>query len=147
MYQQLASTSFLHIAYRPDSCLLVGRWQCSINEAQLREGYELLRRAAIEHECGYWLIDARRRIDRRHNGPEWVVTSFLPRAQAELSRPLCVAFLVLPNHLRELEAETGPPIHLNNPVALLQYARFTEEGAANGWLEAQRTGVRALVVR
>lgn len=146
MYQQLASTSFLHIVYRPESCLLVGRWQCSVNEAQLREGYELLRHAAIGYECGRWLIDARRRIDRRRNGPEWVVTSFLPQVQAELSYPLCVAFLVLPNHLRELEAETGPPIRSANPGALLQYARFVEEGAANGWLEAQRTGVRGQVV-
>lgn len=145
MYQPLAATSFLHVAYRPDSCLLVARWQCSINETQLREGYELLRRAALEHECGHWLVDARRRIDRRRNGPEWVVTNFLPQVQAELGLPLCVAFLVLPNHLRELEAETGPPIRSGNPAAALQYARFIEEGAANAWLEMHRAAARPQV--
>ena len=139
MYQKLASTAFLHVAYRPDTCLLVGRWLCSISDEQLHEGYENLRRAALEHRCGHWLIDARRRVDRRRNGPEWVVTSFLPRVQAELGDRLCVAFLVLPNHLRELEADTGPPLHSASPTAPFQYARFIEEGAANGWLEAQRS--------
>ncbi|GAB3666535.1 hypothetical protein GCM10027594_33380 [Hymenobacter agri] len=145
MYQPLVTTAFLHIAYRPDSCLLVGRWQCSINEAQLRQGYELLRHTALEHNCGHWLIDARRRIDRRRNGPEWVVTNFLPQVQAELGQPLCVAFLVLPNHLRELESESDLPIRTTNPAVPLQYARFIEEGAANAWLEAQRVAIRQQV--
>ena len=105
MYQELASTAFLQVAYRPDSGLLIGRWLCSITEEQLREGYETMRLAALQHECHYWLMDARRRTDRRLNGPEWVVTTFLPRLQQEMGGPLCVAFLVLPNHLREVEED------------------------------------------
>ena len=143
MYQELASTAFLHVAYRPDSCLLIGRWLCSINDEQLYQGYETLRRAALRHGCGHWLIDARRRIDRGRNGPEWVVTSFLPQVQAELGTKLCVAFLVLPNHLRELEAESGPPIRSANAAASLQYVRFIEEGPANAWLEVQRNAPQA----
>lgn len=138
MYQELASSAFLHVTYRPDSCLLIGRWLFSINEEQLREGYETMRIAALEHNCTHWLMDARRRVDRSRNGPEWVVTSFLPKVQRKFGRRLCVAFLVLPNHISELEIEGEPAIKSSDPAAPFQYARFIDEGAANAWLDSQR---------
>ncbi|GAB3877276.1 hypothetical protein GCM10028824_37020 [Hymenobacter segetis] len=138
MYQELASTAFLHVAYRPDSCLLIGRWLCSITDEQLHEGYETMRIAALEHNCSHWMMDARRRVDRRRNGPEWVVTTFLPKVQREMGARLCVAFLVLPNHLRELEEEAGLPLSSPNTTDPFQYARFIDEGAANAWLDEQR---------
>ena len=138
MYQELASTAFLHVAYRPDSCLLIGRWLCSITEAQLCEGYETMRLAALEHNCPHCLMDARRRVDRRRNGPEWVVTTFLPKVQREMGGRLCVAFLVLPNHLRELEEDAGQPLATPGPTDPFQYARFIDEGAANAWLDEHR---------
>lgn len=138
MYQQLASTAFLQVTYRPDSCLLIGRWLCSINDDQLREGYETMRLAALEHDCNHWLMDARRRVDRSRNGPEWVITTFLPRMQREMGRRLSVAFLVLPNHLREIEEENEHPAQPANAADLFQYNRFIDEGAANDWLDAQR---------
>jgi hypothetical protein len=137
MYQELASTAFLQVTYRPDSCLLIGRWLCSINDDQLREGYETMRLAAVEHDCTHWLMDARRRVDRSRNGPEWVITAFLPRVQREFGRRLCVAFLVLPNHLNEL-VEASPPLPAAAPAAPFQYARFIDEGLANAWLDTQR---------
>ncbi|MBO2010248.1 hypothetical protein [Hymenobacter negativus] len=139
MYQELASSSFLHVSYRPDSCLLIGRWLASISEEQLREGYETMRLAALEHNCTHWLMDARRRVDRSRNGPEWVVTTFLPKVQREFDRRLCVAFLVLPNRLAELEAE-GESEKSPDRAALFQYARFIDEGAANAWLDHYRLG-------
>ena len=135
MHQGLASAAVLHVTYRPDSCLLIGRWLCSITEAQLREGYETMRLAALEYRCSHWLVDARRRVDRRLNGPEWVVTTFLPKVQRELSSHLYVAFLVLPNHLRELEADAGQPLTTPSTTSSFRYARFIDEGAANAWLE------------
>ena len=135
MYQELASTDFLLVAYRPDSRLLVGRWQRSVNEAELREGYETMRLAARTHGCQHWLMDARRRTDRRLNGPEWVVSQFLPRLQQELGGRLCVAFLVLPNHLREIEADPSAAEKATTGHDLFQYARFIDEGAANAWLD------------
>ncbi|MFD2718960.1 hypothetical protein ACFST9_09555 [Hymenobacter monticola] len=140
MYQELASTSFLQVAYRPDSCLLIGRWLCSITDEQLREGYETMRLAAQEHDCRHWLMDARRRTDRRLNGPEWVVTSFLPRVQQEMGGRLYVAFLVLPNHLAEIEADPNMPEKSPGASAPFQYARFIDEGAANAWLDEKRRG-------
>lgn len=140
MYQELASTTFLQVAYRPDSGLLVGRWLCSITEEQLREGYETMRVAARQHHCHYWLMDARRRTDRRLNGPEWVVTTFLPQLQQELGGALCVAFLVLPNHLREVEADPNRTAPTTAGNGLFQFARFIDEGSATAWLNGQRDG-------
>jgi hypothetical protein len=133
MFQTLASNEFLEVAYRPDTGLLVGRWLRSISEEELQEGYATLRGAALHHGCQRWLVDARRRVDRRRNGPEWVITRFLPEVQQELGTPLAVAFLVLPNHLQELEAATGAVL-ASPPNAPFRFARFIEEGAANTWL-------------
>jgi len=138
MYEELASTAYLQVTYRPDSCLLIGRWLRSISEEELRAGYATMRQAAQEHDCTHWLMDARRRVDRSRNGPEWIVTTFLPQVQREFGRRLCVAFLVLPNHLAALEVEGEPAIKSADPASPFQYARFIDEGAANAWLDAHR---------
>lgn len=139
MYQELASTAFLQVAYRPDSGLLVGRWLSSVTEEQLREGYETMRMAARQHQCHYWLMDARRRTDRRLNGPEWVVTTFLPQLQRELGGPLRVAFLVLPNHLQEVEADPNRTDPCGDTSGPFQFARFIDEGSATAWLSQKNT--------
>ena len=133
-----ASADFLHLTHRPDADLLIGRWLRSVSEPELRAGYAALREAALAHRCRRWLVDARRRVDRSRNAPEWVVTDFLPQVQRELDAALRVAFLVLPNHLHEVEndlehSETRPA-----PGSLFQFARFIDEGAANAWLDQQR---------
>lgn len=138
MDMELDSSAYLHVSFRPDCCSLIGRWLCSITEAQLHEGYAVLRQAALHHNCPIWLIDARRRTDRRCNGPEWVTTAFLPQMQRELAAPLVVAFLVLPNHLHDVENDLAHPETLSVPGSLFQFARFIDEGAANAWLDQQR---------
>ncbi|GAA4506333.1 hypothetical protein GCM10023172_35470 [Hymenobacter ginsengisoli] len=126
----LFSTESLHIAYRPDLGQLTARWLRSVSEAELRDGYTALRRAALHYQCGRWLIDSRRRTNRRLNGPEWVTTQFLPQAQQALGQPLRVCFLVLPDYLASLPtAATAAP-----PGSPVQFARFVDEGAANAWL-------------
>jgi hypothetical protein len=126
------STNSLLITYRPDLDQLAGRWLRSISEAELHEGYNALRHAALHYGCGHWLIDARRRVTRSLNGPEWVTTQFLPEVQRELGRPLRVCFLVLPDYLAGLPPAVVPAA----PGSLVQFARFIEEGAANAWLGA-----------
>jgi hypothetical protein len=125
------STVCLHIAYRPDLGQLTGRWLRSVSEAELHEGYAALRRAALHYTCGRWLIDARRRVARSLNGPEWVTSRFLPEMQQALGQPLRVCFLVLPDYLASLSANTHP----SGPV---QFARFVDEGAASAWLAASQ---------
>ena len=133
-----ASSAYLHVSFRSDCCSLIGRWLYSITEEQLHECYATLRLAALHHNCPTWLIDARRRTDRRFNGPEWVTTAFLPQMQRELAGPLAVAFLVLPNHLHEVENDLEHSETLPVPGSLFQFARFIDEGAANAWLDQQR---------
>jgi len=123
------STVCLHIAYRPDIGQLAGRWLRSVSEAELHAGYAALRRAALHYGCGRWLVDARRRVTRAANGPEWITTHFLPEMQQALGQPLRVCFLVLPDYLASLP----PNSHLSSPV---QFARFVDEGAASAWLAA-----------
>jgi hypothetical protein len=128
------STDFLQVVYRPDLGQLTGRWLRSVTEPELHAGYEILRQAARHHQCGYWLIDSRRRTNRSINGPEWVTTQFLPRVQRELGAPLCVCFLVLPDYLGSLPA-SAQAVAAGSSV---QFARFVDEGAANAWLADQQ---------
>jgi hypothetical protein len=128
------STDFLQVAYRPDLSQLTGRWLRSVTELELHAGYEALRQAAQHHQCGYWLIDSRRRTNRSLNGPEWVTTQFLPMVQRELGTPLCVCFLVLPDYLHSLPASAQQVM----PGSPVQFARFLDEGVANAWLAAQQ---------
>lgn len=133
MFPDPFSTPCLHIAHRPDLGQLTGRWLRSVTEAELHEGYEALRRAALHHGCGHWLIDARRRTNRSLNGPEWVTTAFLPEVQRALGAPLHVCFLVLPDYLRNLPADLPGPA----PGGPVQFARFVDEAATNAWLAAR----------
>jgi hypothetical protein len=130
------STLFLHVAYRSDLRHLTGRWLRSVTEDELHLGYAALRQAALHYQCGYWLIDSRRRTNRSLNGPEWVTTCFLPQVQQELGIPLNVCFLVLPDYLHTLP----PALHTSAPNSLVRFARFLDEGAANAWLATQQVG-------
>lgn len=132
------STDFLQVAYRPDLGQLTGRWLRSVSEPELHVGYEALRQVALQHQCGCWLIDSRRRTNRSFNGPEWVTTEFLPQVQRELGLPLSVCFLVLPDYLQHLPA-SAQAVAPGSPV---QFARFLDEGAANAWLATRQATAR-----
>jgi hypothetical protein len=133
MYSDLFSTAFLEIAYRPDLDLLMGRWRCSVTEADLQAGYEALHRAALHHGCRQWLIDSRRRVCRSLHSAEWVTTHYLPQVQQALGAPLRVGVLVLPDYLASL-----PQAYIDCPPSSpVQFARFVDEGAANTWLGAR----------
>ena len=128
------STPTLLVAYRADLRQLTGRWLGSVTEAELHQDYAALRRVALHHACGSWLIDSRRRTNRSLNGPEWVTTQFLPQVQQALGCPLRVYFLVLPNYLATLPPEPPTPAPAEEAV---RYARFVDEGGANVWLANQ----------
>jgi hypothetical protein len=141
LYHNLPAAAFLQLSYRNDTGLLTGRWLRSVTDEELQQGYESLRIAARYHDCRYWLIDARRRISRNLNGPEWVLTEFMPQLQQECGGHWHLAFLVLPDYLRTLQAEPGSPAATSLPEAAIHYARFVNEGEANAWLlGCQRVG-------
>jgi len=132
MYTNLFSTPFLEIAYRPDLDLLMGRWLCTVAEAELHAGYDALHSAALHYGCGQWLIDARRRVCRCLHRADWVTQHYLPRVQQALGEPLRVGLLVLPDYLAALPTHA----HTTAPDSAVQFARFVDEGLANAWLAA-----------
>jgi hypothetical protein len=127
------STSFLLIAYRPDLHQLTGRWQYSVTEAELHQGYDALRRAALHYRCGNWLIDSRRCLYYCQSRLAWVTDRCLPQVQRELKAPLQVSLLVLPDYLSSLPAVASTPV----PDAAVRLAMFLDEGEASSWLMAQ----------
>lgn len=122
------STAFLQLAYRADLHLLTGRWLCATTEAELHHGCDLLRQAALRHDCGNWLFDARRCPVRCPSRLAWLAGYFLPQVQRELGHPLRAGLLVLPDYLDLL------PTAAPTPQVALQLALFLNEGAANAWL-------------
>ncbi|MGI4835134.1 MAG: hypothetical protein ACRYFK_16905 [Janthinobacterium lividum] len=128
------STAFLHLAYRPDLHQLTGRWQYSVTDIELYQGYEALRRAALHYGCGNWLIDSRRCLHYCLNRLAWVTDRCLPQVQRELSASLNVGFLVLPAYLNSLPAAASAPV----PDAAVRVGLFLDEGAAGSWLARQQ---------
>ena len=130
MFCNQYSTTAICIAYRADLNQLTGRWLRSVSEAELHAGYAALRQAALHHQCGQWLVDSRRRINRILNSCDWVTNEFLPQVQRELAQSLRVCFLVLPDYLDGLP-ESQQLALTNGPV---QFVRHLDEGAGNNWL-------------
>lgn len=128
------STPFLQVAYRPDLHQLTGRWQYSITDAELHQGYDALRRAALHYRCGSWLVDSRRCLNRCLRRLAWVTNHYLPMVQRELNAPLQVGCLVLPDYLSSLPAAAGAAV----PDAAIRLALFLNEGEASHWLTTQQ---------
>jgi hypothetical protein len=130
MFCNQYSTTAMQVAYRADLNQLTGRWLRSVTEAELHAGYAALHQAALHYQCGQWLVDSRRRINRILNSCDWVTAEFLPQVQQALGAPLRVCFLVLPDYLDSLP-ESQQLTLTNGPV---QFARHLDEGAGNAWL-------------
>ena len=134
---RLAADDFLHLAYRPDLHLLVGRWRRPVSGAELRRGYRAMLAAAEAAGCPRWLVDVRGRGLPDAAAARWLAGTFLPQLPARLAGPLCLAYLVGPRHRAPLgAAAAGPP---GGP----EVAFFEDEGALNGWLAQRRPGPAA----
>ncbi len=135
----LPSTEYLHLVYRPDLLLLVGRWMRETTPQEMQHGYDLMLNGAESQMCRYWLVDARRR-DHATNGRNvgWMMETFFPQVAARLGRPVFLAYLFAPVHLSDIEANPAiPPLtYFNNRPYCVE--RFTEERAALDWLAACR---------
>jgi len=128
------STPFLQVSYRPDLHQLTGRWQYSVTDAELHQGYDALRRAALHYRCGSWLVDSRRCLNRCLSRLAWVADHYLPLAQRALNVPLQVGLLVLPDYLSSLPEAAKTPA----PGAAVRLALFLTEGEASAWLTTQQ---------
>lgn len=128
------STELLHLSYRPDLAILIGRWGYQPTFAELPNQYERLAAAALQHGARRWLQDIRRRNLSDPYTTQWLLTEYFPDMAEQLAGPLRVAYLVGPT-LRGL-IEAGPDFQ---PLSTYKGRPFIidffgEEGAAIQWL-------------
>lgn len=124
----------LHLTYRSDSAILVGRWGYQPAPTELPAQYERLADAALRHGARRWLQDIRRRNLNDPYTTQWLFTEFFPDMAEQLAKPLRVAYLVGPT-LRGL-IEAGPDFQ---PLSAYKgrpfiVGFFGEEEAAIAWL-------------
>jgi hypothetical protein len=125
---------FLAVSYRADLQVLVARWMRVISVEEMRQGYELLLAAAVQHNCRHWLIDARRRNNTDREGAIWMVQSFLPRLHGQLGGRTALAYLLPPVQLRDTQADAAfPPASYFEGQPFVA-DRFTDERLALEWL-------------
>lgn len=124
----------LHLTYRADLEVLIGRWGYQANEAELPAEYARLEAAALAHGSGRWLQDIRRRSLNYPETSRWLLVEFFPSMARRLGGQLRVAYLVSPALQAHIYAEP-------NFVPLEAYAGrpfavgfFGDEGAAIEWL-------------
>lgn len=134
----LPSPDYLYLAYRADLDILVLRWMRQPTEVEMQQGYTLALNVAAERQCRHWLVDARRRDHSNKDSSHWMMDSFFPQLYPRLGGTAYLAFVFAPMHLQELEADSAIP-----PLAYFEgrpyrVERFTEEHAANAWLNACR---------
>ncbi|RSK31217.1 hypothetical protein [Hymenobacter metallilatus] len=132
----LPAPDYLHIQYRSDLDVLLVRWMRLVTLAELQQGYRHLLEVAAQHQCRFWLLDARRRFNTDREGAAWMVTSFLPTLQARLGGRTYLAYLLVPVIMRDAEADAAFP-----PASFFQDKpfvgeRFVDEEKAVAWLQA-----------
>ena len=133
-----ASSEYLHIVYRADLEVLVGRWMRQISTADLRAGYQDLLEAAAHYGCRQWLIDGRRRNRSHADDAQWMMDEYFPQLAAQLGNGVSLAYLFTPTHLLELEADTLLPPLSYFEERPYQVQRFIEEQMAMRWLALEQ---------
>ncbi|MEJ7659617.1 MAG: hypothetical protein WKG07_08315 [Hymenobacter sp.] len=66
----------LHLTYRADLEVLIGRWGYQAAEAELPAEYARLEAAALAHGSGRWLQDIRRRSLNYPETSRWLLAEF-----------------------------------------------------------------------
>ncbi|KUG05867.1 hypothetical protein [Solirubrum puertoriconensis] len=126
---------FLDLAYRPDLHIVVGRWLRQINLEELKQGYLDMLELAAAHQCPYWLLDARRRVDTDKDATGWMLSYFAPQLPLRLGgQRSYLAYLVAPTHLRDVASDANfPPVSYFQDKPYMS-SRFTDEAQAVEWL-------------
>ena len=127
---------FLEISYRADLDVLVARWLRPVELAELQQGYERLLEAARAGAGRRWLLDVRRRFNTHQVGAQWMVSSLLPRLGTTLGGRSRLAYLMVPEYLRDTAADSAFPPQSYFEGKPFIGDRFIEENAAIEWLRA-----------
>lgn len=130
-----AVPELLHLSYRSDLAILIGRWGYQPTPAELPTQYERLATTALQYGARRWLQDIRRRNLNDPYTTQWLLTEYFPDMAGRLAGPLRVAYLVGPT-LRGL-IEAGPDFQ---PLSTYKGRPFVidffgEESAALEWLK------------
>lgn len=131
----LFDSNYLTITYTPELQQLTARWLRSVMPFELHRGYNTLLDLAAERSCRYWLVDIRRRSSVDALDVYWMLEDFYPRLHPRLGRTTYIAFLMAPNQLAGVLADSAIPA-LEVPKEGRPYVlqRFTEEKPAQEWL-------------
>ena len=125
----------LHLAYRPDLDVLIGRWGYQPEPGALSAEYQRLQAMALECHARHWLQDIRRRSLNDPATTRWLLDVFFPDMARQLGGQLRVAYLVGPAlhaHILAEAAFVPASAYAGLPHAV---AFFGDEGAALTWLQ------------
>ena len=124
----------LHLSYREDLAVLIGRWAYQPDPAALPAEYERLAAVARAHGAHRWLQDIRRRTLNDPAITQWLLAEYFPGLARQLGARLRVAYLVSPALHQHILAEPGfapAETYVGRPFAV---AFFGEDGPAVDWL-------------
>jgi hypothetical protein len=107
-------------------------------QQEIRDGYNALLAAARAQACRFWLVDTRRRERASQESTQWMIEVFFPQVAAQVHGRVHVAYLFMPNHLRDVENDASVPPLTYFDGRPYHIARFTEEHAAMNWLSECR---------
>jgi hypothetical protein len=134
-----SQADFLDLQYRADLNLLVGRWQRTVSDAELRQGYHATLRAAQEVGCPFWQLDIRGRQAPQAHNTQWLMEEFVPQLTTQLDSRACLGYLLRPSHLM-------PGISASTADSAVYVAFFSEEGPLTAWLAQCQYRSRATLV-
>ncbi len=73
------------LCHRVDMCLLILRWHRPASFEESKAAYWAALDLAQQHQCGNWLLDARRREQVDHQLMSWLADYFIDEAVQQLT--------------------------------------------------------------
>jgi hypothetical protein len=129
---------FLQLSYRADLDMLVGRWMRSVSSEELRQGYQAMLDEAARHHYRFWLVDTRRRISVNADDIRWLIAEFYPQLQPRLGRTTYLSFLLAPQQMADVVADSSPPTLTYSDSHTQNIKRYIDEREAVEWLQGCR---------
>lgn len=142
--QTFAAPDYLTLVYRSDLRFLVARWMRPVSDAETREGYQLILKAAQECNCPYWLLDGRRRLPANPETTHWGLTEFFPHLSAHLGQVVYMSQLLSPAYQQITEASPDFARADAEPNRTYHMRRFNDETHAVQWLQHAQQHVAGL---
>jgi hypothetical protein len=128
------------LQYRPDLDIVFLRWLQPNTLAEAHTSYHAALSLGVQHDCGNWLLDARRTGPINLPETEWLSREFFPLAVSLLApRPLRMAVFSSLHRLEQMRTDTAVAPAVQAALAATQpyeAAIFMQEAEAVAWLRA-----------